>query len=375
MAGTVEGAPPIAAEQEEQVFVASQWQLMWWRFRKHRAAIIASGVLVVLYVVAVGAEFFSMAHPEDVETSLGYLRPQKIQWFDDGFHPHVYGVSGGIDPETFQREYELDPEDKIPVRIFIRGWEYKFLGFITTDRHLIGTPADSGRAGPYVLGTDRLGRDMWSRLMYGTRISMSIGLVGVGISLILGVSLGGISGFFGGATDIVIQRFIEIVRSVPTLPLWMALAASVPREWGPLQLYFAITLVISLFAWTDTARAVRGRFLAMREEEFVMAAHLAGASTSRIIFRHMVPSFTSHIITVLTLSIPFMIIAETALSFLGLGLQAPAISYGVLLQAAQNLQAVALYQWLMIPAAAVTVAVLAFNFLGDGVRDAADPYG
>ena len=375
MAEAIERAPPIAAEQDEQVFVASQWQLMWWRFRRHRAALIAAGVLAVLYVVAVAAEFFSMAHPEDVETSLGYLRPQKIQWFDGGFHPYVLGVSGGIDPETFQREYETDPEDKIPVHLFIRSWEYKLLGFITTDRHLIGTPMESDRAGPYILGTDRLGRDMWSRLMYGTRISMSIGLVGVGISLILGVSLGGISGFFGGATDIVIQRFIEIVRSVPTLPLWLALAASVPREWGPLQLYFAITLVISLFAWTDTARAVRGRFLAMREEEFVMAASLAGASTPRVIFRHMVPSFTSHIITVLTLAIPSMIIAETALSFLGLGLQAPAISYGVLLQAAQNLQAVALHQWLMIPAIAVTVAVLAFNFFGDGVRDAADPYG
>lgn len=375
MAEVVASAPPVAAEQDEQVFVASQWQLMWWRFRKHRVAVVAAGVLAVLYMISISAEFFSMAHPEDVETSLGYLSPQKIRWFDGGFRPHVYGVSGGIDPETFLRVYETEPEDKIPVHLFIRSWEYKLLGFVTTDRHLIGTPKDYDRAGPYVLGTDRLGRDMWSRLMYATRVSMSIGLVGVGISLILGVSLGGISGFFGGATDTVIQRFIEIVRSVPTLPLWLALAAAVPRDWGPLQLYFTITIVISLFAWTDTARAVRGRFLAMREEEFVMAAHLAGASTSRVIFRHMVPSFMSHIITVLTLAIPSMIIAETALSFLGLGLQAPAISYGVLLQAAQNLQAVALYQWLMIPAVAVTVAVLAFNFFGDGVRDAADPYG
>ena len=363
-----------AATEEERVFVASQWQLMWWRFKKHRAAMVAAWVLILLYVIAVASEFFSMAHPEDIETSLGYLSPQTIHWFDGGFHPHVKGVSGGINRETFQREYETDPDDKIPVHFFVRGFEYKFLGFIKIDRHLMGIPEGYDRAGPYVLGTDRLGRDMWSRLMYGTRVSMSIGLVGVAISLLLGVSLGGVSGFFGGITDTVIQRLIEIVRAVPTLPLWMALAAAVPREWGPLKLYFAITIVISLFAWTDTARVVRGRFLAMREEEFVMAARLAGASTARVIFRHMVPSFASHIITVLTLAIPGMIIAETALSFLGLGLQAPAISYGVLLQAAQNLQAVALYQWLMIPAIAVTVAVLAFNFMGDGIRDAADPY-
>ena len=376
MAEAVIQAQPatVTVTEEERVFVASQWQLMWWRFKKHRAAMIAAWVLIFLYVIAMASEFFSMAHPEDVETSIGYLRPQTIHWFDGGFHPHVKGVSGGIDPETFLRVYETDPEEKIPVHFFVRGFEYRFLGFLKTDRHLMGTPKDYDRAGPYVLGTDRLGRDMWSRLMYATRVSMSIGLVGVGISLLLGVSLGGVSGFFGGITDTVIQRMIEIVRAVPTLPLWMALAASVPRDWGPLKLYFAITIVISLFAWTDTARVVRGRFLAMREEEFVMAARLAGASTARVIFRHMVPSFASHIITVMTLAIPGMIIAETALSFLGLGLQAPAISYGVLLQAAQNLQAVALYQWLMIPAIAVTVAVLAFNFMGDGIRDAADPY-
>ena len=376
MAEAVIQAQPAAVTEteEERVFVASQWQLMWWRFKKHRAAMIAAWVLVFLYVIAVASEFFSMAHPEDVETSIGYLSPQTIHWFDGGFHPHVKAVSGGIDPETFLRVYETDPDDKIPVHFFVRGFEYRLLGFLKTDRHLMGTPKDSDRAGPYVLGTDRLGRDMWSRLMFATRVSMSIGLVGVSISLLLGVSLGGVSGFFGGITDTVIQRFIEVVRAVPTLPLWMALAAAVPREWGPLKLYFAITIVISLFAWTDTARVVRGRFLAMREEEFVMAAKLAGASTARVIFRHMVPSFASHIITVMSLAIPGMIIAETALSFLGLGLQAPAISYGVLLQAAQNLQAVALYQWLMIPALAVTVAVLAYNFMGDGIRDAADPY-
>ena len=316
-----------------------------------------------------------MTHPEDVKTQIGYLYPQNIRWFDqERLRPHVLGISGGINPETFQREYEVDPTDKIPVKFLARGFEYKLLGFIKVDRHIVATPIDSGRAAPYVLGTDRLGRDLWSRLMYGTRISMSIGLVGVAVSLVLGVSLGGVSGYFGGVADTIIQRIIEIFRSVPTLPLWLGLAAAVPRDWGILKLYFAITLVISLFAWTDTARVVRGKFLSMREEDFVLAARLTGATNRRIIFRHMVPSFVSHIITELTLAIPGMIVAETALSFLGLGLQAPAISYGVLLRDAQNLQAVALYSWLMIPAIAVMVAVLAFNFVGDGVRDAADPY-
>lgn len=337
-------------------------------------ALGALGVLGVLYVIGLGAEFFSMAHLEDVNTKVGYLKPQSIRWFDEGrLSPHVLRISGGINPVTFQREYELHLEDNIPVNFLARGFEYKFLGFINLDRHILATPIDSGRIAPYLLGTDRLGRGMWSRLMYATRISMSIGFVGVAVSLFLGVSLGGVSRYFGGVADTIIQRIIEIFRSVPTLPLWLGLAAAVLRDWDILKLYFAITLVISLFAWTDTARVVRGKFLSMREEDFVLAARLTVATTGRIIFRHMVPSFVSHIITVLTLAIPGMIVAETALSFLGLGLQAPAISYGGLLRDAQNLQAISLFSWLMLPAIAVMVAVLAFNFVGDGVRDAADP--
>ena len=361
--------------EEERVFVATQWQLMWWRFKKHRAGLLAAVVVILLYTIALSAEFLSSSDPVISDYEIAYLQPQSIKWFDDGFSPHVLGILGTRNPVTFKKEYTVDPDVKIPLKFFVRGFEYNFLGLIRTDRHLFGLAAESGRAAPHLIGTDVLGRDLLSRTLYGTRISMSIGLVGVGISLFLGIVLGGISGYYGGYVDTVIQRLIEILRSIPTIPLWIALAASVPRDWSTVQIYFSITVIISLLAWTELGRVVRGRFLALREEEFVNAAKVAGARDARIIFRHMVPSFTSHVIAAATLAIPFMIISETALSFLGLGLQAPAVSWGVLLQAAQNVQAVSIYPWLMIPAAPVIITVLAFNFMGDGLRDAADPYG
>jgi peptide/nickel transport system permease protein len=263
------------------------------------------------------------------------------------------------------------------VAFFAHGFEYKFLGLFPTDRHLIGmADAENDRAEEHIflLGTDTQGRDLFSRIIYGTRTSMTIGLVGVIMSLTLGILLGGVSGFFGGLIDNVIQRIIEVIRSIPTIPLWMGLAAALPADWSIVQLYFAVTIIVSLFAWTDLARVVRGRFLAMRSEDFVTAAIVAGASWQDVIFRHMVPSFYSHLIASATLSIPFMIISETALSFLGLGLRPPAISWGVLLQAAQNIQAIALTPWLMYPAVPVIISILALNFMGDGLRDAADPY-
>ena len=305
------------------------------------------------------------------------MPPQRLHFFD-GWSPGLYvnGVSGARDLKTFKKIYVNDPEVKIPVRLFARGYEYKFLGLIRTDRHLLGVSAPyKSEETLFLIGTDVQGRDVWSRLMLATRISMLIGLVSVVISLILGVVLGGVSGYYGGWPDIIIQRVIEILRSIPTIPLWMGIAAAVPREWSIIKIYFAITIIISLIGWTTLAREVRGRFLSLRDEDFVTAAELSGASKMRIIFRHMAPSFLSHIIASTTLALPAIIISETSLSFLGLGLRPPAISWGVMLQAAQNVQTIALTPWLMVPAVPVIGAVLAFNFLGDGLRDAADPYG
>jgi peptide/nickel transport system permease protein len=365
-----------AATPEQRIFVASQWQLMWWRFRKHKVA-VASGVVVLgFYLVVLGADFLAYADPNASEAQRSLMPPQRVYWFDGWqLAPYVHGFKGARDPQTFKRVYRPDPAQKIRIRFFAEGFEYRVLGVIPTTRHLIGVDPglDAGKT-IFLLGTDVQGRDLWSRLMYGTRISLTIGLLGVTASLVLGVVLGGLSGFYGGVLDTIIQRTIEILRSIPTIPLWMGLAAALPREWTVLQVYFAITIIISLLGWTELARVVRGRFLAMREEDFVVSARLVGCSQMRTIFVHMVPSFMSHIIAATTLALPAMIISETALSFLGLGLRPPAISWGVLLQQAQNVQTVAISPWLMIPAVPVIIAVMAFNFLGDGLRDAADPY-
>ena len=378
--GALEGALTQAAEAdrgEERIYAASQWQLMWWRLRRHKLAMIAGIVLIIFYSVALGADFLSTSDPTQPEAQRGLMSPQPIHLFDGWMpRPHVLAISGKRDPVTFQRVYEVDPDTKIPIRFFARGFEYEFLGLIKTDRHLIGVDAPyKAEDTIFILGTDLQGRDLWSRLLNATRISMTIGLVSVAITLFLGVLLGGISGYYGGWMDIIIQRVIEILRSIPTIPLWMGIAAGVPRDWSILKVYFAITIIIAIIGWTEVARVVRGRFLSLREEDFVAAAELAGASQMRIIFRHMVPSFLSHIIAATTLAFPAIIIAETSLSFLGLGMRPPAISWGVLLQAAQQVQAVALTPWLLVPAVPVIIAVLAFNFLGDGLRDAADPYG
>jgi len=370
-----QGRRPTTAD--ERIFVASQWQLMWWRFRKHKLAMVSGAIVIGFYLVALGADFLAYADPNVSEAQRSLMPPQPIYLFDGWrFSPHVYAVRGRRDPMTFKRVYQADPSQKIPIRFFARGFEYNFLGLIPTSVHLIGVDADHRAENTvFLLGTDVQGRDQWSRLVYATRISMTIGLVGVALSLFLGVLLGGISGLSGGFADTLIQRLIEILRSIPTIPLWMGLAAALPREWSILQVYFAITIIISLLGWTELARVVRGRFLALREEDFVVSARLVGCTQMRIIFVHMVPSFMSHIIAATTLALPAMIISETALSFLGLGLRPPAISWGVLLQQAQNVQTVAISPWLMLPALPVIVAVLAFNFLGDGLRDAADPYG
>ena len=368
----------IASQGTDQIYSASQWQLMWWRLKKHKLAMIASITLAILYFIVIFADFLAVAEPKLSEAKRGEMPPQGVHLTFDGINPklYVYGTKGVRDPATFKKVFVADDTTRVPVRLFAKGYKYKILGVIPSDRHLLGVNAPlKPEETIYLLGTDVQGRDVWSRLMLATRISMTIGLLSVSLSLFLGVLLGGLSGYYGGLLDLVIQRVIEILRSIPTIPLWMAIAASVPQDWSIIRVYFAITIIIAMFEWTRLAREVRGRFLSLRDEDFVTAAALLGASKIRIIFRHMVPSFMSHIIASSTLMIPFIIISETSLSFLGLGLRPPAISWGVRLQAAQNIQTIALTPWQLIPAAFVVVAVLAFNFLGDGLRDAADPYG
>lgn len=369
------GEPLLTTDAEERVAVATQWQLMWRRFRKHRLAMLGAVVVVLFYLVVLFADFLAYVNPEVSDAQRGLIAPQGIQWFHDGqFKPHVFALVGERDPATFKRVYTVDPTQIVPLTFFAPGFDYKLFGFIPANRHLFGVEGGNPEETLFLLGTDLEGRDMWSRVMYATRTSLTIGLIAVVISLVLGVVLGGISGFYGGMADTAIQRTIEILRSVPTIPLWMGLAAAMPKTWSIQQVYFTITIIISLIGWTELARVVRGRFLSLREEDFVTAADLVGASQSRIIFVHMVPLFLSHIIAATTLALPAMVISETALSFLGLGLRPPAISWGVLLQQAQNVQTVALSPWLLLPAVPVILVILAFNFLGDGLRDAADPY-
>lgn len=368
--------PPPGEAADENLYVASQWQLMWWKFKRHRLAMVAGVVVILLYVIALFVEPIAAYDPEQQDTRHAYKPPTIIHFVDaDGkFHlrPFVYGMTQKRDLETLALVYNENTGQVYPIRFFVRGVPYKLWGLVPGDRHLFGVEGDLGRW--FLLGADSQGRDVYSRVIYGTRISMSVGLVGVVLSFILGVLIGGISGFYGGTVDTLIQRLIEFLRSMPTIPLWMSLSAALPANWSPLRVYFGITIILSLIGWTGLARVVRGRFLALREEDFVMAAKISGSSEMRIILRHMVPSFMSHIIAALTLAVPDMILSETALSFLGLGLRYPAISWGVLLQDAQNIRAVATAPWLLYPGAAVVLAVLALNFLGDGLRDAADPY-
>ncbi len=369
------GAAP--AEVESSVSVASQWQLMWWKFRKHRLAMAGGIVTLIIYAIALFVEFLSPSSPGVIRADYTWAPPQRLHFLrqtEEGMRwdPYVNGYKVEIDPEALKRTFVIDEEQIVDIGFFVRGEPYKMWGLWETDLHLVGST--DAEIPVYFLGADRMGRDLLSSMIYGTRVSMSIGLLGVFLSFFLGILLGGISGFYGGTTDNLIQRIIEFIRSIPTIPLWMGLAAALPTDWPPLRIYFGITIILSFIGWTGLARVVRGRFLSLRTEDFVMAARLDGASELTTIWRHMVPSFFSHIIASLTLSIPGMILAETSLSFLGLGLRRPVVSWGVLLQEAQNIRSVATAPWLLIPGLAVLVAVLALNFLGDGLRDAADPY-
>jgi peptide/nickel transport system permease protein len=365
------------SKEEERIFVATQWQLMWWKFRKHKMAMLSGALIIVFYFIAAFCEFAAPYDPELTFIKYKFAPPTKFHLRDaEGrWHaPFVYKIERTRDPETLRNLYNEDTTVRYPVRFFVHGTPYELWGVFPSDLHLFGLDVPHEEQGIFLVGADRLGRDLFSRLCYGARISLSIGMVGVFLSLTVGILLGGISGYYGGVVDTAIQRTIEFIRSIPSTPLWMSLSAALPANWPVVRVYFGVTIILSLISWTGMARVVRGRFLALREEDFVMSARLCGSSELRVITRHMVPSFLSYIIASLTLSIPGMILSETGLSFIGLGLRAPAISWGVLLQEAQNLQSIVLAPWLLLPGFAVIITVLVLNITGDGLRDAADPY-
>ena len=367
-----------ATVDTRRLAVASQWQLIWWAFRRHHLATIGLAVTLFFYLIAAVPGFFAINDPSQQNQRAAYHPPQPIHLIDtraDGgwsIRPYIHPYTLKRDPVTLASVYVEDTSRKSYLSVFGQGYSYHLLGLIPATTHLLAS--DNPRQPLFPLGADRLGRCVYSRIMQGAQISLSVGLVGVFLSLTIGVLLGGISGYFGGRTDFVVQRVIEFVLSLPSIPIWLALAAALPQDWPAVLHYFMITVILSLTGWAQLARVVRGRFLSLRTEEFVTAARLDGASEGRVIFRHMLPSFASHIIASITLAVPAMILAETGLSFLGLGLQPPSISWGVLLREAQNIRSIATAPWLFAPGVAVVTVVIALNFLGDGLRDAADPY-
>jgi peptide/nickel transport system permease protein len=360
--------------EQERYYMASQWRMMWWRFKRHRLAVVSGIILIAMYASILISEVLAPYGLQSRHTDHIYSPPQTLHLFHEGkfIGPFVYGQNYRLNMENLRREYTDNRDVVNRVRFFCSdGDEYEFWGLFQARFHLF-CAAEDGTL--FLLGTDRLGRDMLSRIMYGTRISLTVGLLGISVSFILGMIIGGLAGYYGGWVDNLTQRAIEVLRSFPELPLWMALSAAMPVTWQPIFIYFGITIILGLLDWTGLARAVRSKLLAVREEDYVTAAILMGATPRRVIGRHMLPAFMSHLIASATLSVPNMILGETALSFLGLGLRPPITSWGVLLAEAQNMNVVALYPWLMLPVIPVIVLVLAFNFLGDGMRDAADPY-
>ena len=359
--------------EQERYYLASQWRLMWWKLKRHRLAVISGGFLLVMYASILVSEVLAPYNLHTRHVDFIYAPPQSIHLFDKGkfVGPFVYGTTYRLNMENLKREYTENTKEVYPLQVFCSGESYDFWGLTTARLHVV-CPAAGGTL--FILGTDRLGRDVLSRIIYGARISLTIGLIGITISFVLGMTIGGVAGYYGGWVDMIVQRLIEILQSFPQIPLWMALSAVLPVTWSPILIYFGITVILAMIDWTGLARAVRSKLLALREEEYCMAAQLMGARPRRIIGRHLMPGFMSHLIASATLSIPTMILGETALSFLGIGLRPPVTSWGVLLSEAQNINVVALYPWLILPAVPVVLIILAFSFFGDGLRDAADPY-
>lgn len=373
--------PPADAPEtfDPSPIILGPWALVWRKFLRHRVAVVSGIIVILIYLIAIFAEFLTPAAIDKTSVRHTFAPPQGIHLFykdkagDTKFMLHAKGQKVVIDREVMRRTFSVDENKIVPLGFFVKGYEYKLLGFIDADVHLFGPKKQ--RDTFFLFGADRLGRDIMSRIIVGTRVSMSIGLVGVALSLAIGVLLGGLSGYFGGWVDSFIQRFIEFIRSVPTIPLWMGLAAAIPLDWPPLRTYFVVTLIVSMIGWTSLAREVRGKFLSLRNEDFIVAARLDGLTHLEVIMKHMVPSFSSHIIASLTLAVPLMILAETSLSFLGIGLQPPSVSWGTLLKEAQNIRSIIEAPWLLIaPGTMIVIAVLSLNFLGDGLRDAADPH-
>ncbi len=353
--------------------LASQSQLMWLHFRQHKPALVSAIFLVLIYLGILISEFLAPYNLHTRNTDFIYAPPTAVHIFRDGelVRPYVYGKSMNLDMTTLRRNYTDNEEDVQELRFFCRADSYSFWNFIETDVHLV-CPAENGQL--FLMGTDRLGRDILSRTIYGARISLTIGILGVLMSFVLGIVIGGIAGYRGGLFDMMVQRTTEVLQSIPSIPLWMALATIIPLTWSPLLVYVGITVILGLIDWTGLARAVRSKLLSLRDEDFVVAAQLLGAKSSRVIRSHLVPGFMSHLIASATLAVPGMILGETALSFLGIGLRPPTTSWGILLTEARSINVIALYPWLLFPVVPVILVILAFNFLGDGLRDAADPY-
>ncbi|WP_020681492.1 ABC transporter permease [Marinobacterium rhizophilum] len=364
--------------EQERYYMASQWRLVWWKLKRHRLAVISGSFLTLMYFVVVFAEVIAPYELEARHVDYLFAPPQDVHWFEEGEFrgPFVYGIDVTLDMERLQWVYQEDRSQVNPIRFFCSGSdyagaEYEFWGMVKGDFHLI---CPSPNSPMFLLGTDRMGRDMLSRIVYGARISLTLGLIGIAISFFLGITIGGVAGYYGGLVDNIVQRTIEVIRSFPMLPLLMTLSAVLPVTWPPTLIFLGITVLLALLDWPGLARAVRSKLLALREEDFCVAAQLMGAKPGRVIMKHLMPSFLSHLIASATLSIPTMILGETALSFLGLGLRPPVTSWGVLLNEAQNINYVVLYPWLLYPVIPVILVVLAYQFLGDGLLDAADPY-